>query len=166
MAAIRHSVLGQTLQSILKRRILRTRWQRKPKTPEYTHYSQKAEFRPIIHFGVDDRYSDKLRPGYTKPSMGLDILNHSCVLIFRQETFSCELRTDEGYKPVASFLRAFLIWHSHQASVFLSKQSVLFVRHIVWLYVTAAAAAEKNIVTEVVAVWDKAVQLKDGPLLQ
>lgn len=41
---------------------------------------------------------------------------------------------------------------------------MLFLEEVVWVYITAAAVNENVTVTEAADVWNKAVQIKEGPL--
>lgn len=51
-----------------------------------------------------------------------------------------------------------------RSNVILSKKSVIILRKMAWVYDTAAAANENDLVTDLADVWDEALQLNDGLL--
>lgn len=96
--------------------------------------------------------------------MAIDFVDPSGVLNKRPAACVCQLRTDDKYEQNMPFLHALFSQNAHRSSVFLLEQSVLILQYMVWVYGTTAAASQKGIVTEVVVVWDKALQLNDGLL--
>lgn len=133
-------------------------------TPEDTPQSLEARSGPLVHPGFDVRLSGKPSPGYTKSSMVIDDVSRFWVLNCREPACYRELGLDDKYEHVARFLRAFLIQNLQCANHFLSKKSALFLRDMVCVYGTVDTVYEIDFVTELAAVWDKALQVKDGPL--
>lgn len=65
---------------------------------------------------------------------------------------------------VTPFLYAFFTQNPHCANVCLSKPSLLFLLYMKCFYGTATAVNENNLVTGVVSILEKELQLKDGTL--
>lgn len=124
--------------------------------------SLEAKSRLIVHFGFDERLSDKLSHDCTESCMPIDDVAISWVPSCRQPARCRELETNEKYEHVASFWRMFRISSSYRTNVFLSKRSVLFVRDLMCLYGTTAAVNHNGLVTDLEGVLNKTLQLKKG----
>lgn len=72
-----------------------------------------------------------------------------------------ELESNDNYEPIALFLHAFLIRNSDFANVILSKQSVLLIRDVDWVYGTAAAVPVDCILKKIADAWNRALQLNN-----
>lgn len=121
------------------------------KTPEDTPQRPEAERRLSLHSGFDDQLSFRIPLSHIESSIANEHVRRSWVASCRRPARLCRLRADKKYEQVAMFLRAFPIQNSNRANIFLSKQSVLFLREMVWLYGTAAVETENDLLTEVVA---------------
>lgn len=109
------------------------------KTPgDKPRYAEK-EIMPLLYSCFDDRLRGKLPPGHTKPTIVIDAVSRSQVLNYLQLVCFCKLGSDEKCEHVEMLLRAFLLYYSHHANVFPSKQSVLFLQGRLWVYGTATA---------------------------
>lgn len=71
--------------------------------------SAEAESRPMVCSVFAYCVREKLHPGYTEPFIAINHVYRSSVLSFAQPVYSCELQTDEKWKHVNQFVRAFLI---------------------------------------------------------
>lgn len=78
--------------------------------------------------------------------------------IFLQATNCLEVRAR------CRFLHVFIIQDSHLASILIKKESVLSLKVIVRAYGTVFAVNETELVTNLPAAWDDALQLKQGPV--
>lgn len=68
---------------------------------------------------------------------------------------------DEKYDLVPQFLQAFLIQDFHWAYVSLSKQSILFQKHIMIVDETTGVVYAHHFLTDRGFTWENALQLKD-----
>lgn len=59
-----------------------------------------------------------------------------------------QAKPDEKYRHVASFMGAHLIQNSHHANMFLSNQSLLLLRDMVWVYDPAAEIRKNDLATD------------------
>lgn len=96
--------------------------------------------------------------------MGIDEPMRSWVRNRLLPARSCELGTDDSHKPLTSFLYLYFLLNLHRSKVFSSKPFLLFLLEMTWFHCAAAAVSEKNLATEVIAIWYRALQFKDGPL--
>lgn len=108
--------------------------------------------------------SDQVQSGYRELSISIVHVSRSLVFNRCESAYFQKLETDENYEHIAVFLYAAFIWKPHCVSVFLSKQCVLFPLYMKWVYGTAAAVHQNDIVLEDRDVWEKVLQHKDGPL--
>lgn len=126
--------------------------------------SPKVENGPIVHSWFENQISGKLRFGSTESIKAIDEVRCSSALHYRQLARVPELETDDKYNHVTQFQRAFLIGDLHHTDILFKMQSVLSVRVMAWLLVTTTVENAKDVVTEILGVCDKSLQLK-GALL-
>lgn len=124
----------------------------------------EAKSKLLAQVGFDDQLSGNVPPGYTESLRDIDEVGRSLVLNYHQLAYSRELWNSEKRDYVAAFLHASLIRHSSHASVFLSKQSVLILWDMAWVYGNAAAVNKENALKQMADGWEKDLQLNDGPL--
>lgn len=103
------------------------------KTPDDKLQNPESETRLFVYFGFDGRLSGKLPFSITEPSIGIDVQSRSWVLYCFQSAWFLELGTDEEYKHVTTFLRAFSFEICTTQRLLIKTISVISIRHDVGL---------------------------------
>lgn len=91
--------------------------------------------------------------------MASDELTYQWVLNSHRPACFREPETDDKYKLLTPFLCASLIRSSYRENILWSKQTVLFLEDMVWVYSTAAAVTENDLLRDLAESWDKSLNL-------
>lgn len=119
----------------------------------------------VIQSGFIDDYNDELLPSYTAFSMFFDNISHLWAVDIWRTACICEKETDEKYNDITPVLLAFQILDLHRANIFLSKEFVVFVWDIVWLYATVSLVGKQNFVNDLKLIDNEEPWLKEGTLV-
>lgn len=134
------------------------------KIPESSVQSLEAESRTVVHHAFVDHLRVILPPIYNEPLIDIDDVSRSSVLNCLHRARFRELRTDERYEALTTFLNIFLTRNLHHVYVPLSKHFIRTRQDMVCTYGTVAVLSEKVLMRYLAAALYKRFQLKNGPL--